>query len=194
MAIQIAEEQVTRETLEVYGRTSIAFTVTARLAVEVAESGLGGLRLIEESVEQPWTKNYDEEDGAPVRWAERWDTSRWCLLAAFEDGIRIGGAVLALDTPGMWFLRGRQDIAALWDLRVDPEYRRRGVGRALFASAAEWAERQSCRWLKIETQNINVAACRFYAAMGARLGSLDRFAYPNLPDEVELDWYLDLQA
>ena len=44
--------------------------------------------------------------------------------------------------------------------------------------------------MKIETQNINVAACRFYAQMGARLGKVHLYAYrAEGLDEVELTWY-----
>jgi hypothetical protein len=42
--------------------------------------------------------------------------------------------------------------------------------------------------LEVETQNNNVAACRFYAAMGCELRSIDRLAYPDLPDEAQLVW------
>ena len=47
--------------------------------------------------------------------------------------------------------------------------------------------------MKIETQNINVVACKFYAGQGCTLGAADRFAYPELPDEVRLLWYKDLE-
>ena len=83
-------------------------------------------------------------------------------------------------------------MAALWDIRVVPEYQRNAVGRALIEAASGWSRRQGCRWLKIETQNVNVAACRFYAAMGAKLSGIDQFAYADLPDAVELDWVLEL--
>jgi hypothetical protein len=46
--------------------------------------------------------------------------------------------------------------------------------------------------MKIETQNINVPACRFYAKHGFILGAVNRFAYPELPDEVELIWCKEL--
>ena len=46
--------------------------------------------------------------------------------------------------------------------------------------------------MKVETQNINVPACRFYARMGCELGTIDRFAYPDLPGETQLLWHLDL--
>ena len=56
-------------------------------------------------------------------------------------------------------------------------------------TAAEWAQGRGCAWLKIETQNVNVAACRFYRKMGCTLGAVDRFAYPELPGEVRLLWW-----
>jgi hypothetical protein len=48
--------------------------------------------------------------------------------------------------------------------------------------------------LKIETQNVNAAACRFYRKMGCTLGAIDRFAYDELPGEVQLLWQKELQA
>jgi hypothetical protein len=49
--------------------------------------------------------------------------------------------------------------------------------------------------MKIETQNINVPACRFYQRMGAQLGEIHRFGYAEVPSvahEVMLNWYLEL--
>ena len=48
--------------------------------------------------------------------------------------------------------------------------------------------------LKVETQNINVPACRFYEAQGCILRAIDRCAYPQLPNEVRMLWYKDLVA
>jgi GNAT superfamily N-acetyltransferase len=36
-----------------------------------------------------------------------------------------------------------------------------GIGAALFRAAERWAVARGARWLKVETQNVNVAACRF---------------------------------
>jgi hypothetical protein len=46
--------------------------------------------------------------------------------------------------------------------------------------------------MKVETQNINVPACRFYAKQGFALGAAHHFVYPALPEEVQLLWYKDL--
>jgi GNAT superfamily N-acetyltransferase len=147
------------------------------------------------TVEQPWHKDYDAyHDEGPPRWARRFDLSRWVVLVARLDGRRVGGAVVAVDTPGVHMLEVRRDLAVLWDLRVAPAARGTGVGRALFAAAERWALARGFRQLKIETQNVNVPACRFYAGMGCELGAIHRFAYPELPDEVQLLWYKVLGA
>jgi ribosomal protein S18 acetylase RimI-like enzyme len=82
----------------------------------------------------------------------------------------------------------------LWDLRVRPEVRSAGIGTDLYRAVEDWARNRGCRTLKVETQNINVPACRFYARMGCTLGAVDRFAYPDLPDEVQLIWRKELHA
>ena len=51
---------------------------------------------------------------------------------------------------------------------------------------------ERCRQIKIETQNINVPACRFYVRQGCVLGAINRHAYPEFPTEVKLLWYKDL--
>jgi GNAT superfamily N-acetyltransferase len=108
-------------------------------------------------------------------------------------GHRVGGTVIALSTAGMDMLEGRNDLAVLWDLRVQPELRGQGIGSALFQGAEEWATRRECKQLKVETQNITLAACRFYARQGCVLGAVNRFAYKELPDETQLLWYKQLR-
>ena len=187
-------------TLADYGAVSIAFVVHEVLDVVVDPvpdaGGLGepgGLRLVPRRLAAPYVKDYDAIAGeSPARWARRFDVARWGVLAALVDGTRVGGAVVAFDTPGVDMLEGRRDLAVLWDLRVAPAARGHGVGRALFEAAVAWATVRDCRWLKIETQNVNVPACRFYARQGCILGAIHRLAYPTLPDEAQLLWYLDL--
>jgi ribosomal protein S18 acetylase RimI-like enzyme len=101
---------------------------------------------------------------------------------------------VAFDTTGVDMLEGRSDLSVLWDIRVAPDARGRGVGAALFRAAEAWAAARGCRWLKVETQNVNVPACRFYARQGCVLGGIHRFAYPELPDEIQLLWYRDLRS
>jgi len=191
LGVDIKQEPISR-----VGRLSqipIAFRVASVLNVSVNDGGLGGISLTEAPVDQPWVKDYDaiHNDG-PSRWTKQFDLKNWGLLTAHEADRLIGGAVVAYDTPGVDMLEGRSDLAVLWDIRVADDFRYRGVGTKLFTAAAEWAESRGCRLLKIETQNINVAACRFYAKMGCTLGAVNRYAYPDLPQEVQLIWYKQL--
>ena len=180
--------------LSEYARIPIAFEVRRVLEVEVRGGGLGGFVLAERAVEVPWVKDYDQGEDRPLRWPWRFDVSRWRAFAAHVSGRRVGGAVVAFDTPGVHMLEERRDLAVLWDIRVLPDARGRGVGAALFRAAEAWARGRGCGQMKIETQNINVPACRFYARMGCELGAIHRFAYPDLPHEVQLMWYRDLSA
>lgn len=74
------------------------------------------------------------------------------------------------------------------DLRVDPAHRSSGVGRALIAAVEACALEHGCTELKVETQDINANACRFYAAMGMTAALGDPDAYPDLPGEIQVIW------
>jgi len=176
-----------------HGQIPISFCVDSRFEVTAIEGGLGGIIFRERSVDRPFIKDYDALEGAkPARWAELWDLANWGLISAYYRGQRVGGVVLAFDTKGVEMLAGRKDLAVVWDIRVSPGFRRQGLGKALFLASETWARARGCRWLKVETQNVNVPACRFYAKQGCLLGSVDQFAYPGFPDETQLLWYKDL--
>lgn len=190
MTIEIREEPLAE--MAEYARVPIAFEVRRVLDVAVIDGGMGGFALSERALDTPYVKDYDALDGGPAHWAERFDVSNWGLLMARLDGRLVGGAAVAFDTPGLTMLEGRRDLAVLWDLRVAPEARGQGVGAALFPAAEAWATARGCRQMKVETQNVNVPACRFYARQGCVLGAIHRFAYPELPHEVQLLWHRDL--
>jgi GNAT superfamily N-acetyltransferase len=194
VGIEIRQEALTRAALEEHAAISIAFAVDRILEVRLADAGLGGMTLTETAVADPYVKDYDAiEEERPTRWPGRFDVSSWGLISGCRKGTRVGGAVIALRNPGLRMVGDRDDVAVLWDIRVSPAERGTGVGSALFRAAATWAGARGCTWLKIETQNVNVAACRFYQKMGCVLGAIDRFAYPELPAEVQLLWWKELE-
>jgi GNAT superfamily N-acetyltransferase len=191
--VEIREEPIAA--LGEVGGISIAFEVDRVLEVSTPNEGLGGIVLTEKSVAEPYMVDHDVRAGAgPARWAQRFDVSKWGLVFAHLEGKRIGAAVVAFDTRNVFMLEGRRDIAALWDLRVDKEFRGVGVGHRLVGAAETWAEARGCRRLKIETQNVNVTACRFYVRQGYILGSVIRFAYDDAPDETQLLYVKELEA
>lgn len=173
-----------------YERIPIAFEVRRLMHVDDRS---GRLELRAWDVAVPYTKNYDDVPGErPSDWARRFDVSNWQLLVAREGPALIGGAAIAMRTPDIVMLEGRDDLAVLWDIRVQPAWRRRGVGTALFDASVEHARSHGCRQLKVETQDTNHDACVFYARMGCQLAAANRSVYASHPDEIQLLWYKDL--
>jgi GNAT superfamily N-acetyltransferase len=113
-------------------------------------------------------------------------------ISAWRGQQRLGGLVIAHGSDAVEMLEGRRDLAVIWDIRVRLEERGSGVGSHLVAAAENWARSKGCSQLKVETQNINVPACRFYARNGFRIGSVDPHAYPDLPNEIQMLWYKDI--
>jgi GNAT superfamily N-acetyltransferase len=152
--------------------------------------------LSEQPIVRHYVKDYDAySDGGPLDWPRRFDISRWGLWVARDDGTVLGGGAVAWDTSAINLLEGRRDLAVLWDIRVRESNQREGIGADLFREAAQWAKSMGCRALKIETQNVNVGACRFYAKMGCRLTHVDSEAYchePKAAGEIMLVWQLEL--
>jgi ribosomal protein S18 acetylase RimI-like enzyme len=170
----------------------ISFTVDREYDV-VPNQSSGRFVLSERLVGTPYVKDYDGIPGeGPSQWARRFDISRWGFIRAQAGGRLVGGAVLAFDTGDVAMLEGRRDLAVLWDIRVSPEVRGRGIGCSIVRSSEAWAISRGCRQLKVETQNINVPACKFYQGRGFTLKTVDRLAYPELPGEIQLLWYKDL--
>jgi GNAT superfamily N-acetyltransferase len=190
-------QQVGPEALGRYASVSIAFEVHSVYRVEAIEQGLGGLVLVEEQVKTV-LKDYDgqaQDEDRPEGWARQFDLSRWGFFLAVEGEQVLGGAAVVVNSPEVHMLENRSDLAVLWDIRVQPEQRKKGIGTALFQQAADWARGQGCTQLKIETQNVNVPACRFYARQGCHLGGILRHGYAGTAEvahEAMLLWYLDL--
>lgn len=189
MAVEVIEEHVSA--LPEYEKVPIAFRVKSHFDVVAIDKGLGGLRLVEKPV-VPYVKDYDANDSErPSQWPTRFDMSDWGIMSAFAGGQRVGGVAIAWKTPEINLLEQRDDLVCLYDLRVHPDYRGQGIGHLLFERALVWARERECRRLLVETQNINVPACRFYARQGCELRVVNRYAYKKL-HETQLLWYRDL--
>lgn len=183
--------------LEEYAKVPMVFESNVIFDVVVLEGGIEGFSLKERILSKPFKKDYDAGEGeGPKSWPQKFDLSNWGFLAARkvgEAGEVIGGAAVAYNTPGVNMLEGRLDLAVLWDIRVAPKYQRKGIGGRLFQAAEQWAISKECQTLKIETQNDNVAACKFYLQQDCEIGAINRFAYPKFPNEVQLLWYKTLK-
>jgi GNAT superfamily N-acetyltransferase len=190
--MKITIEEISPDNLAEYASIPIAFTVKSILEVELVEDGLGGMLLHEIPV-RPYIKDYDADGESPVGWPTRYNVTNWGFFLARMGDKPVGATAVAFDTTGVFMLEARRDLSVLWDIRVRPEAR--GAGILLFRYAAGWSRARGCTQMKIETQNVNVPACRFYQRMGARLGEIHCHGYAAMPavaHEVMLNWYLDL--
>ncbi|MFI5200950.1 MAG: GNAT family N-acetyltransferase [Candidatus Kapaibacterium sp.] len=187
--IEIREEVPTPETISNYCTIPMAFRVESRFIPRLLADSKW--ELDEKHVSQPYIKDYDK-DKSPHEWAHRFNLSKWAVLSAYEGDERCGGAIIAFDTPGIGMLEGRSDLAVIWDIRVHPDFRHKGIGTRLFTEAIKLATARGCKEIKIETQNINVPACKFYAQMGCELRVVRPGAYPTLPDEIQFLWFKEL--
>jgi len=171
----------------------ISFRVERVYDVEPTHGCPGTFVLSERAVETPYIKDYDAlPDEGPIQWARQFDISNWGFIRALSGARLVGGAVIAVRTPGCTMLEGRDDLAVLWDIRVTPEFRGQGIGALLFRAVEVWAVANCCSELKVETQNINVPASKFYERQGCTLRRVNRHAYRDLPGEIQLLWYKNL--
>ena len=81
----------------------------------------------------------------------------------------------------------------LYDLKVNREYRGRGVGRQLVEAAKAAAAEAGYRGIYTIGQDNNLAACLFYIRNGFRIGGLDTEVYKGTKQEGKADiiFYLD---
>lgn len=175
--------------LDSYTAVPIRLMVDAIYEVKMAQCKGQGLILEEKPLSEPYVDDFDAFDH-PRNWAQRgWDLSKWGFYAAYEKEKMVGGAIVAYDTTGVYMLQGRRDIACLWDIRVHPDFRRKGIGKVLLDEAKAFAHTRGCKYLKIETQNTNIRANRFYESQGCVLGGINRYAYEDFPQQVQMLWF-----
>jgi GNAT superfamily N-acetyltransferase len=196
--MRVAIETIDSDLFHLYSRIANWYEVRSVLRVDPVDEGLGGFAIVEEELAEPFIRDYDSHhEDNPARWARQFNISRWGIFLATNDADDpVGGAAVALDAPVYPLDRfQRPDLAVLWDIRVDPDHRRSGVGTQLLARAAAWARARGYGQLGIETDSSNVGACRFYAKQGCEMGAIHRFGYSGIPavaDHAMLLWYLEL--
>lgn len=189
----ITYRQVDSSYFDKYDSIPMLVSVESTLELTPIAGGLGGISLKEVPTE-PYMKDLGKYEVAS-EYQDEFDISNWAFFMAFDGELPVGAVSIATRTPNVNMLDHRDDLAVLWDIRVDTRYKYRGIGTQLFNHAKAWSQSQGLKQMKIECQNNNVPACRFYQKQGATLGRIDAYAYYDDPDtcnEVQLIWYLDI--
>ena len=86
-------------------------------------------------------------------------------------------------------------VLRVWNLLVDKQYRRRGIGTELMRSAEAFALEKHCRAISVEAQATNWPALGFYMKMGFKICGVDDHYYTNRDlerKEVALFLYREL--
>ncbi len=173
-----------------YSLIPISFSADSRVDVESLFDANGGF--FRELPVPPREKDYDEDPSErPAAMAERHDLSRWGVYGVWKGEQLVAGAMVAEHERVFEFVHPQRPAAVVADIRVHPTCRGQGLGRLLFRECAAWAAERHCEDLFVETQDVNVQACRFYAAMGCSVHSVDTQAYGN--GEARIVWRLFLR-
>jgi streptothricin acetyltransferase len=145
------------------------------LAVEKVGSGLTtGWQLVERTLPQPFDKGtlYNFDENAQITIRKRLNNPRDTYQRVAEwRGQLIG--LLEMEVQ-YW-----NETVMLWNLMIDLDFRRQGLGHRLWELGVDYARRASARAIMVETQNTNVGACQFYARVGCQLVGINEAYYAN---------------
>jgi len=138
----ITYKQVDRTCFPQYDQIPMLVHVSSFYRIEKINRGLEGVHLVETPVE-PYIKDFcTGDDESVARWEKRWDISNWAFFMAFDGERPIGAAAVVTRTKEIDMLSGRDDLAVLWDIRVDDAYKHQGIGQTLFDMAVKWSREQ----------------------------------------------------
>lgn len=189
----IAYKAVDKAYFSLYDQVSMIVNVESEYFIEKINNGLGGI-IIKEQPVTPYIKDLGKYEIAS-EYEKNFNITNWQFYMAFDGDIPVGAITLVSRTKEINMLDDRDDLCVLWDIRVADGYKYKGIGQKLFDYGREWAKKQGFKQIKIECQNNNVPACKFYHKQGAVLSKIDEYAYYNDEEarhEVQLIWYLDI--
>ena len=175
--MKIMIREIDQYNVEEFGRCDNSFTVSSKLIIN-AENGTISYTIVDVP---PYTKQYREEEFDSQYYIDHADRA---IFFAYLDEELAGEIRLRKSWNG---------YAYIDSIAVDSKYRNQGVGRALIQESIVWAKTNGFPGLMLETQNNNVAACKFYESCGFELRGFDTHLYkaqdPST-DEIALYWYL----
>jgi hypothetical protein len=70
-------QEIMPDRLSLYAAIPMKIEVRSIFRVRLVQRGLGGIRLIEEPVENPYVKDYDSYGETPLDWPRLVDVTRW---------------------------------------------------------------------------------------------------------------------
>ncbi|WP_055109691.1 GNAT family N-acetyltransferase [Paenibacillus ihumii] len=132
----------------------------------------------EEAFPEPYFKQYENED-IDTTYTE--DPGKAVFLY-YVDHMCIGQIRLRSNWNG---------YALIEDIGVSKDWRQQGIGTKLLKKGVQWAKENKHVGLMLETQDVNISACRFYASNSFIIGGVDSMLYSNFSNanEKAIFWY-----
>lgn len=177
--MQITIHEINHINLQDINKCDGTFTVDSRLVLR-AENGFINYSVVKI---KPYQKRYIFEERDYLSYISNADKGAYL---AYADGQVVG----QIEVRKHW-----NAYAWIDDFFVDVHFRRHGVGGALMQKAVDWTKARNLPGIMLETQDVNVPACRFYENFGFRLYGFDTHLYKGFnpdTDEIALYWYLIL--
>ncbi|GCE20473.1 GNAT family N-acetyltransferase [Dictyobacter kobayashii] len=147
-------------------------------------SGEGGgtafaFELVETAVDPPFYKNFHGSENSLGKIKTLLQTTEGGFVA-LVDGNVVGGIFLMVED--------NRSVVRIQNMIVARQFQRYGVGSLLLSCAADWARKQKCWAIVLETQNTNYPAIQFYLRNGLEIWSINRHFYPpgELSHEVAI--------
>lgn len=158
-----------------YNKSCDGFTVIGRI-VPKYEDGIWSYS--EELFKEPYHKQYDRDsiDDSYIH-----DKNK-AVYFYYEEEQCLGQIRLFANWNGYGLIE---------EIMVSKGSRNRGIGTALLNQAAAWAKENNLIGLMLETQDVNLLACRFYASHNFIIGAVDTMLYSKFPTahEKAVIWY-----
>jgi len=167
--------KMTQLNMKDFNKLNESFIVSGRI-IPTFENNVW--KYTEELFAQPYYKKY-EDDEIDISYIEEDEKA---VFMYYVENYCIGRIKIRSNWNG---------YALIEDIAVVKDYRKNGVGTALLNKASEWAKEKNFNGLILETQDINVSACRFYAKNHFVIGGIDTMLYSNLLTacEIAIFWY-----
>jgi len=167
--------KMTHSTMNVFNQSNEGFMVSGRIIPKYENDKW---TYTEEIFTEPFFKQYenDEIDTSYIVEKEK------AVFYYYANNNCIGQIKLRSNWNG---------YALIEDIGVAKDWRQTGVGTALLEKAIAWAKGNNLAGLMLETQDVNVSACRFYAKNGFVIGGIDAMLYSAFPTakEIAVYWY-----
>lgn len=158
-----------------YNKPNDGFTVIGRI-IPKYEDGIWSY--LEEIFDEQYIKQYDMEsiDNSYI------DDKNKAVYLYYEKGECTGQIRLREHWNGFAFIE---------EISVTKGRRNKGIGTALLNKAMEWAKQNDLIGLMLETQDVNLFACRFYAKNKFMIGAVDSMLYSKFltAHEKAIFWY-----